>query len=196
MRGSARRTFSTTIRSSVARARLCRPAVKVPWSRSTRRWIGLPRHRHRISHSWRSSGSALPTVRMLPLKEDRALYADQPKQLQHFYGEITGMDRAFGKLRDALGDLGIRENTILWYCSDNGALPKVGSAGTYRGNKGQVYEGGLLVPAILEWPARIRSPRHTRVRCNTCDIYPDVARNRGSDGRTTTGSGWHQPGAD
>jgi arylsulfatase A-like enzyme len=108
------------------------------------------------------------------IERDRALYADQPAKLQHFYGEITGMDRAFGKLRDALGELGIRDNTILWYCSDNGALRGVGSTGGHRGHKGQVYEGGLLVPAILEWPARIAAPRITKVRCNTCDIYPTL----------------------
>ena len=107
-------------------------------------------------------------------EEDRLLYADQPKALQNFYGEITGMDRAFGRLRDSLTELGIRENTILWYCSDNGALPKVGSTGGHRGFKGAVYEGGLLVPAILEWPARIKEPRITNVRCNTCDIYPTL----------------------
>jgi arylsulfatase A-like enzyme len=110
----------------------------------------------------------------LACDEDRAPYRDQPEKLQHFYGEITGMDRAFGMLRDALSDLGIRENTILWYCSDNGALPNVGSSGKYRGNKGQVYEGGLLVPAILEWPSRVTSPRSTRMRCNTSDIYPTL----------------------
>ncbi len=108
------------------------------------------------------------------LEEDRRLYADQPKQLQHFYGEITAMDRAFGKLRGEIRDLGIRDNTILWYCSDNGGLPKVGSTGGHRGNKGQVYEGGLLVPAILEWPARIPKPRTTGVRANTSDIYPTL----------------------
>lgn len=108
------------------------------------------------------------------VEQDRALYADQPEKLQHFYGEITGMDRAFGKLRDALPELGIRDDTILWYCSDNGALPKVGSTGGHRGNKGKVYEGGLLVPAILEWPERITKPGITNVRCNTCDIYPTL----------------------
>jgi len=107
-------------------------------------------------------------------EEDRKLYEEHPKNLQHFYGEVTGMDRAFGKLRDSLTDLGIRDNTILWYCSDNGGLPKVGSTGGFRGNKGQVYEGGLLVPAILEWPARIAKPRTTDMRCNTCDIYPTL----------------------
>jgi arylsulfatase A-like enzyme len=107
-------------------------------------------------------------------EEDRRPYADQPKPLQHFYGEITGMDRAFGKLRGEIRKLGIRANTILWYCSDNGALRKVGSTGGHRGNKGQVYEGGLLVPAILEWPARIPKPRTTDVQANTSDIYPTL----------------------
>jgi arylsulfatase A-like enzyme len=108
------------------------------------------------------------------LDADRKPYADQPDRMQHFLGEITAMDRAFGVLRDELRALGLRDNTVLWYCSDNGALPRVGSSGGHRGNKGQVYEGGLLVPAILEWPARISQPRTTSVRCNTSDIYPTL----------------------
>ena len=118
-------------------------------------WFGSPHSPHRAA------------------EEDRRLYEEHPKNLQHFYGEVTGMDRAFGKLRDSLTDLGIRDNTILWYCSDNGGLPKVGSTGG-RANKGKVYDGGLLVPAILEWPARISQPRTTSLRCNTCDIYPTL----------------------
>ncbi len=107
------------------------------------------------------------------IERERALYGDQVEKLQHFYGEITGMDRAFGKLRRVLRKLDIHENTILWYCSDNGGLPRVGSTGG-RANKGKVYEGGLRVPAILEWPACIPSPRVTAVPCNTSDIYPTV----------------------
>ncbi len=104
--------------------------------------------------------------------EDRALYPGHPHA--HFLGEITGMDRAFGMIRDSLEDLGIREDTLLWYCSDNGALPKVGATGGFRGNKGKVYEGGLLVPAILEWPAKIQDPRIVAQRCNTVDIFPTL----------------------
>lgn len=115
-----------------------------------------------------------PHVPHEALEPDRTLYADQPVKLQNFYGEITAMDRAFGKLRDALTTLGVRQNTVLWYCSDNGALPGVGSTGGRRGHKGQIYDGGLLVPAILEWPARISAPRQTSVPCNTCDIYPTL----------------------
>jgi arylsulfatase A-like enzyme len=107
------------------------------------------------------------------LEPDRSLYRDQSQKLQHFYGEIMAMDRAFGKLRQELRTLGIHANTILWYCSDNGGLPGVGLTGG-RGNKGQIYEGGVRVPALLEWPARLGHPHATNVPCNTFDIYPTL----------------------
>ncbi len=117
-------------------------------------WFGSPHGPHRA------------------VERDRELYADQKKNLRDFYGEITGMDRAFGKLRKELRTLGVADNTILWYCSDNGGLKTESSGG--RGRKGQVYEGGLRVPAILEWPARYPGHRVTDVPCNTSDIYPTL----------------------
>ncbi len=108
------------------------------------------------------------------LAEDRKPYADRPAAEQNFLGEITAMDRAFGRIRKELKDLGVRDNTVLWYCSDNGALPKVGSSGGRRGQKASIYEGGLLVPALLEWPARLPKPRVIDTPCVTSDIYPTV----------------------
>ena len=83
------------------------------------------------------------------------------------------MDRAFGKLRGELKSMGIGDNTILWYCSDNGGLDEVSSTGG-RANKGSIYEGGLRVPALLEWPARIRQSAVTDVPFNTTDMYPTL----------------------
>ena len=114
-----------------------------------------------------------PPVPHEALDEDRARYADQPEALQHFYGEITAMDRAFGKLRETLRALEIHENTVLWYSSDNGGLPEVGATGG-RGHKGQVSEGGLRIPAILEWPAQIPESRTTDVPFVTSDMYPTL----------------------
>jgi len=104
--------------------------------------------------------------------EDLSPYADEPAEVQHFYGEITGLDRAVGRLRRELRTLDIHENTILWYCSDNGGLKAPSSGG--RGRKGSIYEGGLRVPAILEWPARISAPRTTDLPSMTSDIYPTL----------------------
>ncbi|MEE3370739.1 MAG: sulfatase-like hydrolase/transferase [Planctomycetota bacterium] len=119
-------------------------------------WFGSPHGPHRA------------------VAEDRERYPGLAAKLQNFYGEVSGMDRAFGRLRQRLAELKIRDDTLLWYCSDNGALPGVGSTGGHRGRKGKVYEGGLLVPAFLEWPSRISQSRSVAVRCNTYDIYPTL----------------------
>jgi arylsulfatase A-like enzyme len=107
------------------------------------------------------------------LESDRRLYSNQPEKLQHFYGEITAMDRAIGNLRKELRRMGISDNTLFWYNSDNGAIP-VGSTGGLSGGKGTLDEGGIRVPAILEWPARIPKPRISQVPCGTVDIYPTL----------------------
>jgi len=107
------------------------------------------------------------------LPEDREQYKDLPANLQNYYGEITAMDRAIGLLRRELRELGIADNTLLWYTSDNGATG-AGSTGGLSGKKGSLREGGLRVPAIIEWPAAIKSPAQTSIPCCTVDIYPTL----------------------
>ena len=104
------------------------------------------------------------------MASDKRLYEE--KQMAGYYREITAMDRAFGKLRKELKNLGINENTLLWYCSDNGGLNTETSGG--REKKSSIYEGGLRVPAMLEWPERIRKPRISQTPCVTSDIYPTL----------------------
>jgi arylsulfatase A-like enzyme len=106
-------------------------------------------------------------------KEDFALYDGHEDKLRHYYGEISGIDRAIGKLRKELRTLGIHENTLVWYCSDNGGIKGPSVTGG-RGHKGQIYEGGLRVPAVIEWPARITKPARTDVPAGTVDIYPTL----------------------
>ncbi|GAB3649819.1 arylsulfatase [Echinicola sediminis] len=74
---------------------------------------------------------------------------------QRFYGMISNIDDNFKVLRDKLDELGISENTILVFMSDNGTAGgnRVYDAGM-RGAKGSVLEGGHRVPFYLKWPAR------------------------------------------
>jgi len=88
-----------------------------------------------------------------------------------YYREITLLDQQVGRLRDELKNMGIADNTILWYCSDNGGLVKETSGG--REKKGSIYEGGLRVPGIIEWPAHKLKGR-TSVPVSTCDMYPTL----------------------
>ena len=100
-------------------------------------------------------------------------YGNENKAYANFYAEITAMDAAMGRLRQGIRKLGIADNTILWYCSDNGGLKPNSMAGL-SGKKGKLLEGGIRVPGILEWPAVIRENRITQVPANTVDIYPTI----------------------
>lgn len=93
----------------------------------------------------------------------------------HHHGELVAMDRSIGTLRRGLRKLGIHENTLVWFCSDNGGLKGVGhdSVGGLRGNKGSVWEGGIRVPGIIEWPEKIK-PRITTHPASTMDIFPTI----------------------
>lgn len=85
--------------------------------------------------------------------EDAALYADQPKKHREYLGEITGVDRAFGLLRNELTALGIKDNTLVWFNSDNGAMP-VGNWATPAAGNTQSQEGGLRECLLYRMAAR------------------------------------------
>jgi arylsulfatase A-like enzyme len=115
-----------------------------------------------------------PHVPHEALPEDKQPYASLTQDLQNYYGEINGIDRNVGKLRAALRELQLAENTLLWYCSDNGGAAGPRSTGNLRGAKGTLWEGGLRVPGLIEWPARIRTPAISDLPCSTLDIFPTV----------------------
>ena len=106
---------------------------------------------------------------------DRLPYMDVVnEELANRYGEITAMDRAMGTLRNYLSKKGLTENTLLWYCSDNGIPGDVNYKPRLKGNKGTLYENGVRVPGIIIWPERIKIPSATSVRGVTTDIFPTI----------------------
>ncbi len=112
--------------------------------------------------------------------DHRKIYADLGEGEQHYYGCITALDQQVGRLRQELRDLGAAEETMLWYCSDNGPEGRKregrnqGSAGPFRGRKRSLFEGGVRVPGLLEWPAGIVEPRVIDSPCCTSDYFPTV----------------------
>ncbi|MBN2138045.1 MAG: arylsulfatase [Sedimentisphaerales bacterium] len=77
---------------------------------------------------------------------DKGIQANQA----NFYGMITNIDENVGRLTGRLRTLGLEENTILIFMTDNGT--SAGAAGGMRGMKGSQYEGGHRVPFFLRWP--------------------------------------------
>jgi len=108
----------------------------------------------------------------------REPYAGQPGYRQHYYGCITALDEQVGRLRRELRALGVEKNTLLAFTSDNGPEGKAGrapgSAGILRGRKRDLFEGGVRVPGLLEWPGRIRPGSVTDVPSVTSDYLPTI----------------------
>lgn len=96
--------------------------------------------------------------------------------LQERYAEITAMDRAIGKLRTFIKENNLSENTLVMYCGDNGASADISRTGlTLRAQKASMYEGGIRVPGVIEWPAVIKEPASTSGISATTDILPTLA---------------------
>lgn len=99
------------------------------------------------------------------------LYNDVDTQKPGYFREITLLDQQIGKLQTCLSDLDIKDNTLFFYCSDNGGLIPISSGG--REKKGSIYEGGLRVPAILQWPAKYKH-KLIDTPAFTSDLYPTL----------------------
>lgn len=85
-------------------------------------------------------------------------------------------------LRELL-DLGLDDNTVVVFTSDNGALTRDGggSNGPLRASKGTTWEGGQRVPCIVRWPGRIPAGKVVHDVANAMDLYPTIANWCGVD---------------
>ena len=92
-------------------------------------------------------------------------YLKHPFPRAGYAAMVTHMDRGVGEIMALLEELGLDDNTLVIFASDNGpTFNRLGgsdseffqSAGPFRGLKGSVYEGGIRVPMVARWPGRIR----------------------------------------
>ena len=80
----------------------------------------------------------------------------------HYYGCITEMDEQVGRIRKALKQWDVADDTLIFFCSDNGPEgkspkgDKVGVTAGLRGRKRSLYDGGVRVPALAVWPGIIK----------------------------------------
>jgi arylsulfatase A-like enzyme len=92
---------------------------------------------------------------------------------------VTRMDRDVGRLLALLRELNIDQHTIVFFCSDNGAAKRwenrFDSSGPLRGNKRDLYEGGIRTPMIVRWPGRIRAGAESDLAWYFADVLPTLA---------------------
>lgn len=115
------------------------------------------------------------------------LYSSYSENEQHYYSVVTSIDRQMGRLREELKKLGIENNTMLGFTSDNGPGPPIshpifetsrikGSSGGHRERKASLYEGGVREPGLLIWPSTIKSGTVIEEPCSTLDYMPTLAK--------------------
>ncbi|KAJ7328572.1 hypothetical protein OS493_024492 [Desmophyllum pertusum] len=107
------------------------------------------------------------------------------------YGDnVEEMDWSVGQIMAAVEELGLKENTFVYFTSDNGPhLEKVsdtgeyhgGWSGIYKGGKGQCWEGGVRMPTIVSWPGHIPTGISLDKLTSSMDVLPTVAKLTGAD---------------
>ncbi len=128
----------------------------------------------------------------------KAMYKDYPESAQHYYGCVTAMDEQVGRLRERLIALNQYENTIIFFCSDNGPEgkkqlefadaeqmkpKKIENGNNYwgvtnglRGRKRATFEGGIRVPAFVVWGNNFKKGTTNGAPLSTLDYVPTVAK--------------------
>jgi arylsulfatase A-like enzyme len=98
--------------------------------------------------------------------DDLGAYRDRPwgAQQKAFAAQVSRLDSDVGQLLDLLAELGIDDNTIVFFAGDNGLIPtgeplRPKAEPQLRGGKGTMYEGGLRQPALVRWPGTVPAGR-------------------------------------
>ncbi len=116
--------------------------------------------------------------------EYAAMYEDHGDFEKNYYGCVTALDEQVGRLREVLAKAGVADTTMVWFCSDNGpegSNKSPGSAAHFKGRKRSLNEGGVRVPGILEWPAKVKAGTVSGFPAVTSDYLPTVLDAVGAD---------------
>ena len=111
-------------------------------------------------------------------------------QMKVYAAAVTGMDKALGRLFAKLDELGLAENTLIFFTSDNGpedyhvknaSNAGMGSPGPHRGRKRSIYEGGVRTSCIVRWPGRVPAGRVDETSVLTgVDFLPTMCKLAGA----------------
>lgn len=116
-------------------------------------------------------------------------YLKHPTPRAGYAAMVTHLDRDIGKIMDLLKELGLDENTIVMFSSDNGpTYDRLGgsdseffeSAGVFSGLKGSLHEGGIRVPLVARWPGKIKAGSESDHLSAFWDVLPTIAELTGT----------------
>ncbi len=135
----------------------------------------IERHRARpfflqLAHN--SIHSPIMAPRLLVEKHRARPGAGTPENNPVIAAMMEVLDDGIGRVLAKLDALGLRENTLVVFYSDNGGLLRDGAQTPWRGGKAQLYEGGIRVPLVVRWPGVIAAGRTSAVPVTSVDFFP------------------------
>ena len=110
----------------------------------------------------------------LVAKYDAKEGADEPEHNPIMGAMIERMDVGIGQILQKIIDLGIEENTIVIFYSDNGGLEQLQDQTPLRGGKATIYDGGLRVPLAIKWPGVVKPGSMSEALVTTEDLFPTM----------------------
>ncbi len=98
-----------------------------------------------------------------------------------FAGMVACMDDAIGQVLAQLETSGFaKEDTLIIFLSDNGGIRQFGSVGSWRGQKGTLYEGGVRSPTVIVWKDKVKAESKVDAPLHAVDLYPTLLRIAGA----------------
>lgn len=161
-----------------------------PYTVEVRRGIDWELVDHGVDFMTRQKAAGKPFFLYLPIS--RTHFPNLPSKrfegvsrIGQFGDSLMEGDAIVGTMLDALKELGLEDDTIVVFASDNGPdgpgasrfgtdMPDTGTSGPYRGALGEVSEGAIRTPALIRWPQRIK-PGTSYAMFSIMDFFPTFA---------------------
>jgi arylsulfatase A-like enzyme len=142
-----------------------------------------------LTHRYSARSDSLPPAEG-PAQESEHGRAQTRLVQNHeaYAGMVQSVDESVGRILTRLDDLGLTQNTVVIFMSDNGGLSTVAGDRTgptanlpLRAGKGWLYEGGIRVPMIIRWPGMVAGGRVSQVPVQSTDFFPTMVEMAGAD---------------
>lgn len=124
-----------------------------------------------------------------PRADPRPGYLGSDDALAEFAGMVTYLDKLIGQVLEKIDKLSLADNTIVFFCSDNGPQPGAWTDifvdffdgnGPFKGAKTNFYEGGIRTPMLVRWPGKIKAGSQSEYVGYFADVMPTLAELAGA----------------
>ncbi len=145
-------------------------------------FLYLPYNAPHFGKGWNPSKSETVNIMQAQAKDLQRVDFITDKIRREFAAMVVSLDDGVGRVTQALDKLGLAENTLLIFLTDHGGDPVYGGSNKpLRGDKATLFEGGLKVPCVMQFPGKIKPGTTSSSVVSSLDLFPTFAGLAGAD---------------